>query len=237
MSALPHPFGIIPTGCPIIVDPTTIPSETSFVYTLPARRFSHIVVFLLPGVTLPPNTAAAIYIAVAPKTNVVVSQPETFKFLGGIGQGKESGIFKINNLTAAGAGGGLGGETSIGEVDMDAPDTPQVSEITIGISIEPAESVAARMPVVPVVDNNGGADGGLESSSALVRVGRGAPSQAATLIIAQRIIKNAFDYLASFGGSMANGVEVVPLKAFNDWWRKFESRVRSDPSFLERVAD
>ncbi|KAH8808907.1 hypothetical protein F5884DRAFT_858425 [Xylogone sp. PMI_703] len=230
MAEIPHPFGIIPTGCPVIVDPTSIPSETSFVYTLPARKFSHIVVFLLPGITLPPNTAAAIYMAVAPsKGSAMAAQQETFKFLGGIGTGKESGIFKINNLT----GGGSTGTTS-GEVDMDAPDTPQISEITIGISIEPAESVAARMPVVPVVDTN---PDGSSDTGALVRVGRGAPSQQATLIIAQRIIKNAFDYLASFGGNMANGVEVVPLKAFNDWWKKFESRVRTDPSFLERVSD
>jgi len=51
--------------------------------------------------------------------------------------------------------------------------------------------------------------------------------------LAQRIIRNAFNFLASFSGT-AGTVEVVPLKAFEDWWRKFESRIRSDPGFLER---
>lgn len=213
----------------MIVDPTSVPAETSFIYTLPARKFSHIVVFLLPGVTLPSNTAAAIYMAVAPRPNAPVQQ-ENFKFLGGIGQGKESGIFKINNLT-----GGGDSSNNPGEVDMDAPDTPQISEITLGISIEPAESVAARMPTLAVGNNN---NGGGDSSSALVRAGAARPpSQQTTLVIAQRIIKNAFDYLASFGGNEVNGVEVVPLKAFNEWWKKFESRVRTDPTFLERVSD
>jgi hypothetical protein len=51
--------------------------------------------------------------------------------------------------------------------------------------------------------------------------------------LAQRIIKNAFNFLAGFSGT-AGQVEVVPLKAFEEWWRKFEGRVRSDPGFLER---
>jgi len=55
--------------------------------------------------------------------------------------------------------------------------------------------------------------------------------------LAQKIIKNAFNFLASFSGNLANGVEVVPLKAFEEWWRKFEGRVKSDPGFLLRQGD
>ena len=58
-----------------------------------------------------------------------------------------------------------------------------------------------------------------------------------TTQLAQRIIKNAFNFLASFSGNLANGVEVVPLKAFEEWWRKFEGRIKSDPGFLERQVD
>ncbi|KAI7114770.1 hypothetical protein KC352_g34547, partial [Hortaea werneckii] len=47
-------------------------------------------------------------------------------------------------------------------------------------------------------------------------------------VMAQRIIGNAFNFLASFGS------ETVPLKAFQDWWTKFEKKVELDPSFLER---
>jgi hypothetical protein len=70
-------------------------------------------------------------------------------------------------------------------------------------------------------------------SKALAPAGPVRPNQPSTLVLAQRIIKNAFNFLASFSGA-AGQVEVVPLKAFEEWWRKFESRVRSDPRFLER---
>jgi hypothetical protein len=57
-----------------------------------------------------------------------------------------------------------------------------------------------------------------------------------TKVLAQRIIGNAFNFLASFaaGDSSGRGTEVVPLKAFQDWWTKFERRVNLDPTFLER---
>merc|ERR1712093_339775 len=55
---LPQLFGVVPTGAPCITVPTSAPSQTSFVYILPTgpKPFSHIVVFLLPGITLPPST-------------------------------------------------------------------------------------------------------------------------------------------------------------------------------------
>jgi len=49
-----------------------------------------------------------------------------------------------------------------------------------------------------------------------------------TKVLAQRIIANAFNFLASFGS------DVIPLKAFEEWWKKFERKVEMDPTFLER---
>lgn len=57
-----------------------------------------------------------------------------------------------------------------------------------------------------------------------------------TKVLAQRIIKNAFNFLASFAGG-EEGREMVPLKSFRDWWVKFEKRVELDPGFLERDVD
>ena len=56
-----------------------------------------------------------------------------------------------------------------------------------------------------------------------------------TLNIARKIIKNAFNYLSSFGMVMP-GVQgdVVPLRSFQDWWVKFEKKIEYDPGFLER---
>ncbi|AEO55177.1 hypothetical protein MYCTH_2052653 [Thermothelomyces thermophilus ATCC 42464] len=196
-------FGLVPAGQPVIVTPTQTPTPTSFLYAIPptppgvnSKPFSHIVVFLLPGITLPPGTAAAIYL-VTPDSQT--QEPNT-KFLGGIGPGKESAIFKLSPPTNAAAAGAE-------------------SNVVIGVSVEPAESVSARIA---------------ELSGALVPASRPAMGQQpSTLVLAQRIIKNAFNFLASFSGN-AGQPEMVPLKAFEEWWRKFEGKVRSDPGFLER---
>ncbi|CAK7198174.1 hypothetical protein SEUCBS139899_000832 [Sporothrix eucalyptigena] len=203
-------FGIVPTGLPVLTTPTEAPSATSFLYSIPTtadRSFNHIVIFLLPGVELPQGTAAAIYLVTPPTPGQTTP---TSRFLGGIGPGKESAIFKIG-------GGALSTAT------------------VIGISIEEAGSVATRIEELRsssskslVVSGSGGAAG---ASSG----GANGPS---TLVLAQRIIQNAFNFLASFsnGGGGAGG-EVVPLRAFEEWWRKFEGRVRSDPTFLERAQE
>lgn len=198
-------FGIVPAGQPLMTEPTSVPSETSFLYSISAARpFSHITVMLLPGIALPIDSAAAIYFATAADvaTATATGQTPNFKFLGGIGTGKESAIFKIN------AGGS---EQNHGNVMM-------------GISIEPAESVASRVHEL--------------SASRQTGLGNASAAQPSTLLLAQNIIKNAFNFLASFSGTAGpGGVEVVPLKAFEEWWKKFESRVRSDPSFLEKPQD
>jgi protein Hikeshi len=206
-------FGIVPAGQPLVTDPTSAPSEGSFLYSLPtARPFSYITVFLLPGIVLPQDTAAAIYFASASDVAVATATGQTpnFKFLGGVGPGKESAVFKIN----------VGGASEAGAI--------QGGDVVIGISIEPADYVASRMQELAsnksTMNNN--------TSTTLV------PAAPETVVLAQRIIKNAFNFLASFSGQAGpGGVEVVPLKAFEEWWRKFESRVRSDPSFLERQSD
>jgi hypothetical protein len=230
--ALPQLFGVIPTGCPIIVTPNSAPAQTSLIYNLPPRRFSHIVVFLLPGITLPVDTAAAVYLAIPDPTSPNANP--NFKFLGGIGPGKESAIFKVSGVNVD-----MG--TGNGEVDMDAPEGSSSSsgrELILGISLESSASVSAQIASLPSTSRS--PTSVVESSSALV------PSQRKpdALLLAQRIIKNAFNFLASFSGNVPvpgasgnAGVEVVPLKAFEDWWRKFEGRVRSDPGFLERDVD
>ena len=142
-------------------------------------------------------------------------------------------MFKISGL-----GVGVGGNGANGEVDMDAPEgVVEGGEVTLGISLESAEAVAAQIAAL----HPGGNATAPGSSSALVVAGRGAGAAGGgaidTVTLAQRIIKNAFNFLASFSGNLDGGVEVVPLKAFEEWWKKFEGRVRSDPGFLERDGD
>ncbi|MCJ1357043.1 MAG: hypothetical protein MMC33_007039 [Icmadophila ericetorum] len=227
-------------------------SPTQYAFKFPLLPFfSHIVIFLLPGQLLPPEAAAAVYVQFP-------YSPE-FKLLGAIGNEKQSAIFKVN----AGAAGSVSRMSTGGmvgtpaEVDMDADDTfppnmlnPPSSvnpgdleagggEVTIGISIEPTASIAAQLATLRSSNPSISIQQPTPSTStpstdlALVRI---PPS---TKILAQRIIQNAFNFLASFsggGGGRPDG-EVVPLKAFRDWWVKFERRIESDPGFLERDGD
>ncbi|KAI5866460.1 hypothetical protein GGS23DRAFT_593207 [Durotheca rogersii] len=200
------PFGLVAAGQPVVTEPASRPSETSFLYQVPwsgassgggsgsgsssAPASSHLAVFLLPGVVLPAGTAAAIYLG---------ADPARFRFLGGVGPGKESAVFKVE---APAADGGL----------------------VVGVSLEDAASVAARIQELR------------SSSSSSTPAPAPAPNN--TLLLAQRIIQNAFNFLSGFSGAVGPaGVEVVPLRAFQDWWRRFESKVRADPSFLERDQD
>ncbi|KAK8905171.1 hypothetical protein QC760_006365 [Botrytis cinerea] len=232
--SLPQLFGIIPTGLPPITIPTSAPSPTSFTFTLPARSYQHICVFILPGITLLPSTAAAVYISLPLPDGRIIGPP--FKFLGALAP-KESAIFKINRDISSQA------PNNAPEIDMDAESSaPQTQgEVTLGISLESADSVSAQMALL---SSSHSASAGASSSnpgSSLV-LSRPQPTNTDTLVLAQRIIKNAFNFLASFSGNIMDGgngkgVEVVPLKAFEEWWKKFEARVRNDPGFLEKDGD
>ncbi|KEF52933.1 uncharacterized protein A1O9_10839 [Exophiala aquamarina CBS 119918] len=107
--------------------------------------------------------------------------------------------------------------------------TPQAinsgGEINLGISVEPVQNIQVQM--AQLQQQQQGSNSGGKSGTA-------APD---TRLLAQRIIKNAFNFLAGFAGNTANGIEVVPLKSFQDWWTKFERRVQNDPAFLERDED
>lgn len=199
-------FGVVPVGQQLITEPTSTPSPTSFLYTLPtAKTFSHIMVFILPNISIPEGTAAAIYIGTARDVASAVQSGRTpkFKFLGGLGTGKDSALFKVASSSAESGSDGL----------------------VLGISVESADSVGQRLQEL--------ASEKIETLAA----SRDGPRQT-TSMLAQRIIQNAFNFLASFSGSVGpGGIEVVPLKAFEEWWRKFEARIRADPDFLDKQND
>jgi hypothetical protein len=209
-------FGLVPAGQPLITAPSSQPSPTSCLYFIPqntnaAKPFAHLAVFLLPGATLPGNTAAAIYVALNPAALAPGGAGEAaanFKFLGGVGPGKESAVFKL---------GGNGNGNREG--------------LVIGINIEDAGSVAER------IQQQAQSSASANNTNTNKDSGRGG-GEISTQLLAQRIIQNAFNFLSSFSGHAGDsGIEVVPLKAFQEWWRRFENRVKMDPSFLEREQD
>ena len=108
------------------------------------------------------------------------------------------------------------------EADPTSVDVAQAAggEIAVGISVEPAAQVEQQLSTLKSQPT--------DPSMAMVRAGAAQGAQVSTKVLAQRIIGNAFNFLASFGS------DTVPLKAFRDWWVKFEKKVDLDPSFLER---
>lgn len=173
--------------------------------------------FLLPGNELPIEAAAAVYIQFPGSSE--------FKLLGAIGREKQSAIFKINNKGHNSVATGAEGPDEDLMID-EAPyanGSVSAGQITLGISVEPATSVQAQLEALKASQVP-------EMSTALVR------RPPTTNILAQRIIKNAFNFLASFAGGQG-GNEVVPLKSFQDWWKKFERKIEVDPGFLERDED
>ncbi len=225
MSTTP-PFGLLLPSRPVFVNPAVI-SPSQYAFTLPSMpAFSHIVVFLLPGTTLPDGTLAGVY--------VLLPGTPAFKFLGAIGTEKQSAIFRVSGSGSVGSGGDA---VRVDDM-MDADETSTTinktaidGDFTVGISIEPASTIALQVESLKATESS--------SSTALVPVkSHLQTAPVSTKVLAQRIIKNAFNFLASFAGTTgAGGQEVIPLKSFQDWWSKFERRIENDPGWLEREAD
>jgi hypothetical protein len=208
-------FGLIISGRPVDAAPQAI-TESQFAFRIPpVPSFSHIVVFLLPGTQLPDGTAASVYVQIPPS--------QEFKFLGGIGPGKESAIFKVSGLKNGGSNE-MDGDAMTDDAGQPSANTngtvPAGADIVVGVSIEPAAQVEAQMSSLKEPAG--------VPPMALVRQQPTTAGSVTTKVLAQRIIGNAFNFLSSFGS------DTVPLKAFQDWWTKFERKVELDPSFLER---
>lgn len=206
-------FGVIVSGRPIFTDAQVV-SQTQFAFQIPSQpSFSHIVVFLLPGITLPDGTAAAVY--------AQLPGASEFQLLGAIANEKPSAIFKVNSKAGGPAGGGLGDNDVM--VD-DAALNGNTAPLALGISVEPAQQVVAALEQKKAQD--AAASTSVGQGSELVLRGR---NSITTKVLAQRIIKNCYDFLTSWGTG-----DTVPLKAFQSWWQKFENKIELDPEFLER---
>lgn len=226
-------FGLVISGRPLDAQPTQI-SQTQYAFRIPSSPpFSHLTTFLLPATTLPPDVGATVWIQLPGSTE--------FKFLGALAMTKPSAIFKISGVGNLGARGGVVGSGGDDDMldDMAAPGAATSGgpaepsgEIVLGISIEPAAAVEQQLLTLKSTSTSSSST--TTSGSALVRQPPASSSATGaspvtTKVLAQRIIGNAFNFLASFGS------DTVPLKAFQDWWSKFEKKIDLDPTFLERA--
>ncbi|KAJ5356339.1 hypothetical protein N7517_010948 [Penicillium concentricum] len=218
-------FSVVVPGRPCLTDIIAIDSQpngqaTKFAFTIPLTpSLSDIVVFFLPGTTLPPNTGAAIY-AQLPDPNT--GAPSNFRFIGALANEKPSGIFTVRP-----PGSAMHRSEAEEEDEMlDEAGAAAAGVLTLGISIEEAQNIAPQLAALEAERPSG------QMSTALVTQAAG-QRQISTKVLAQRIIGNAFNFLASFAEN-DKGQDVVPLKSFHNWWAKFERRIELDPTFLER---
>jgi hypothetical protein len=215
-------FALLIAGRPIVGDFKTI-SPTQFAFQVPSSPpFSHLAVFMLPGTDFPLDQAAAVYIQLTPTSE--------FRLLGAIAANKQSAIFRVRDGSGSGAAA-----TAVGGVDEDAmvDDTTDRNAsagnvITIGISVEPAAQVEAALAAQKASAASSGSMALVKTGPPPASSGLAGSSSVTTKVLAKRIIQNAFNFLSSFGS------DNIPLKAFQDWWTKFERKVDLDPGFLER---
>lgn len=140
---------------------------------------------------------------------------QPFKLLGGISNSKQSAIFRISRPGDANMDEGMD------QTDMET-DQSQVT-IALGIAIEPAEQVIAQLSALGI----GKKEAKPVNTTTLVR-----PTMPTT-VVAQKVIKNAFNFVSGFTSPDGS----IPLKAFENWWTKFSSKLENDPTFLEKSTD
>lgn len=222
------PFGLVLPSRRVEVTPTVL-SPTQYSFTLSATpHFSHIVAFIIPGTILPQDTLAGVYIQLP-------SSALQFQFLGALANDKQSAIFRVND----GSPNRHSDAKSADQDEMTDVDTPPMNggqpmagSVTVGISIEPTTSIQNQLAMLESAQ-------GSPSTALVLSSKRQSATAVSTKVLAQRIIQNAFNFLASFSGTTAGtgGEEMVPLKSFKAWWEKFERRVEMDPGFLEREGN
>ncbi|MCJ1345564.1 hypothetical protein MMC31_003771 [Peltigera leucophlebia] len=178
-----------------------------------------------------------------------------FQLLGALSNEKQSAIFKIvppqspssqpQAYTISGAPVTQEEDVMIDELPAAAAGGNNIpngssaqSDITVGISIEDATIITAQLSALSSTSTSQTNSPSSATSALILSRPAASTSTIPPKVLAQRIIKNAFNFLASFAGTVgAGGEEVVPLRSFRDWWVKFERRIENEPGFLEREGD
>ena len=182
------PFGLILPSRPVLTEPQSI-SPTQFAFTFPATpQFSHVVIFILPGFTLPDGALAGVYIHLP-------GSSAGFRLLGALGNDKQSAMFQVKSSRGpsraesenAIPGGAISAGSAIGSA---------ASDVTVGISIEQATTLAVQLEADQTSQSAHESTAVVPAKS--VQSGHWLTT---TKLLAQRIIKNAFNFLASFAGS------------------------------------
>lgn len=236
-------FAAIASGNPLQLS-TEVPNSNGLQHTIvlsstKPKSYSHITLFILPNVTFPDDFIATVYFKLGPN--------EDFKLFGYLGNEKPSAIFKVklpNTASSEQPPSGYG--DGLGEIDMDenigdaaAGESHNLSELIIGISIEPRDQGMLKITQWKAEQQALNAN-----SSSLVLARRGIQpniltvGQLATAYpkltqeLAAKIVQHAYNFLSGFLDAAGN----VSIKRFDSWWDKFKTRLANDATFLDEVT-
>lgn len=242
-------FAAIASGNPLQLS-EEVPNSNGLQHTITlsstkAKSYSHITLFILPNVTFPENFIAIIYFQLNPT--------DEFKHFGHLSLEKPSAIFKVklpgvnnpsmNNFNLAN-NDGLGEIDMDDEVDTNIPGN-NISQVTIGISIEPREVGLAKIEEWKskmnkensinasslVLSRPGGSMGIPLNINTVGQLAKAYPNL--TQYLAAKIVQHAYNYLSGFLDATGN----VPIKRFDTWWDKFKNRLANDGTFLDEVTN
>lgn len=235
-------FAAIASGNPLQLS-EEVPNSNGLQHTLvlsstKPKSYSHITLFILPNVTFPENFIATVYFKLGPS--------EDFKLFGYLSGEKPSAIFKVRLPSVNGdIQNNQGVGDGLGEIDMDDEGENStsignnLSQLIIGISIEPREQGEAKLQEWKNEMSS------KKNSSSLV-LSRTSPSvrnittagqlariyPVMTQELAGKIVQHAYNYLSGFLDSNGN----VSIKRFDTWWDKFRNRLANDGTFLDEVT-
>ncbi|KAJ2225808.1 hypothetical protein IWW45_007723 [Coemansia sp. RSA 485] len=184
-----------------------------YVFELPdAHNINHIVVFLLGTIPFEPGFGATVHL-LWPNKN--------WQMLGALSNEKPSSIFRLKSV-----------------VGQDGQPMPNISA-ELGISIEPLQSVEQQLQQMRGQQQQQPAAS--TTSSALVPAASGSLSLQVARQFAERTMQNLYEYATSYAkspdatmgllGSNAP-VQVLPVKAFDDWFQSFLRKVQRDPAVV-----
>ena len=127
------------------------------------------------------------------------------------------------------------------------------TSITLGISIEPEQAVQNQVAASKIATNTSitttntpGAIISLANVNNTAYSQDSAVPQINPIVLAQRILKHMLNFVNSYatvlpagvgGNNRGGSIAYIPLKAFEDWYKRFENRVATDSSFLKHDTD
>ncbi|TMS37803.1 hypothetical protein L596_004662 [Steinernema carpocapsae] len=194
-------FGVIAAGRALQTDCVRV-SETEFLFELPqASTINHIAVFLTGAIPLP----AEIVYARWPQLDGGVGHGD-WHFLGGLSANKPSAMFRFGQVNHQSAAAGH---------SMFAAGNATAGSVLLGIHVGPIAELEQKVAELDT-----------------------APKKESTMSqFTTKMLTNLVNHVQSYAVAMPNpqmpsqSVEVVPLRVVQDWFNRFQQRLRLNPDF------